>query len=142
MMTRNNLVKLIHVAKRERCLDDDTYRQLLDSYTGLSSTKEMSVKQLESVMEALYKLGFRRSSKRPGKITATDEQSKKIRSLWLEMADAGFVRDSSERAINAYAHRITGVGRLEWLGTDQASRVIETLKKWQTRELKAQAALQ
>lgn len=67
---------------------------------------------------------------------------KKIRSLWLEMFDAGFVRDSSERAINAYAHRITGVGRLEWLGTDQASRVIETLKKWQKRELKAQAALQ
>lgn len=58
------------------------------------------------------------------------------------MVEAGFIRDSSERAINAYVHRITGVGRLEWLGTDQASRVIETLKKWQKRELKAQAALQ
>lgn len=141
-MTRINLVKLIHVAKRDRRLDDDTYRQLLESYTGLSSTKDMSVKQLEGVMEALYKLGFKRSFKNPGKITATDEQSKKIRSLWLEMSEAGFVRDSSERAINAYVHRITGVGRLEWLGTDQASRVIETLKKWQKRELKAQAALQ
>ncbi|BEO27802.1 GemA protein [Serratia marcescens] len=141
-MNRINLVKLIHVAKRDRRLDDDTYRQLLDSYTGLSSTKEMTIKQLESVMEAFYGLGFRRAFKRPGKITATDEQSKKIRSLWLEMFDAGFVRDSSERAINAYVHRITGVDRLEWLGTDQASHVIETLKKWQKRELKAQAALQ
>ncbi|CAI0904834.1 Mu-like prophage protein gp16 [Serratia ficaria] len=135
-MSRINLVKLIHVAKRDRRLDDDTYRQLLQSYTGLSSTKDMSVKQLEDVMEALYKLGFQRSFKRPGKITATDEQSKKIRSLWLEMSEAGFVRDSSERAINAYVHRITGVGRLEWLGTDQASRVIETLKKWQVREIR------
>lgn len=141
-MDRNSLVKLIHVAKRDRRLDDDTYRQLLDNYTGLSSTKDMSVKQLESVMGAFYGLGFRRTFKKPGKITATDEQSKKIRSLWLEMFEAGFVRDSSERAINAYSHRITGVGRLEWLGTDQASRVIETLKKWQRRELKAQAALQ
>lgn len=141
-MDRNSLVKLIHVAKRDRRLDDDTYRQLLDNYTGLSSTKDMSVKQLEDVMEALYKLGFRTTFKKPGKITATDEQSKKIRSLWLEMVEAGFIRDSSERAINAYVHRITGVGRLEWLGTDQASRVIETLKKWQKRELKAQAALQ
>lgn len=67
-MDRNSLVKLIHVAKRDRRLDDDTYRQLLDNYTGLSSTKDMSVKQLEDVMEALYKLGFRTTFKNQGRL--------------------------------------------------------------------------
>lgn len=58
------------------------------------------------------------------------------------MADEGFIRDCSERAINVYVHRITGISRLDWLNTRAASRVIETLKQWQTRERKAQETLQ
>ncbi|HGO5402884.1 TPA: phage protein GemA/Gp16 family protein, partial [Klebsiella oxytoca] len=48
----------------------------------------------------------------------------------------------TERAINVYVHRITGVSRLDWLNTSAASRVIETLKQWQTRERKALEELQ
>lgn len=138
-MDRNSLVKLIHVAKRDRRLDDDTYRQLLVSYTGMTSTKDMTDKQLRQVFDAMKMLGFKVKTAKPHKITATDAQSKKIRALWLEMVSEGYVRDSSERAINAYVHRITSVGRLDWVSTDQASRVIESLKKWQARERKAQA---
>lgn len=138
-MNRNQLIKLIHVAKRDRKLDDDTYRQFLVNYAGVNSTRDMTERQLQQVLDAMKQLGFKVKSAKPHKITATDAQSKKIRALWLEMADAGYVRDSSERAINAYVHRITDVGRLEWLSTDQASRVIESLKQWQARERKAQS---
>ncbi|MEI7250301.1 regulatory protein GemA [Pectobacterium versatile] len=138
-MNRNQLIKLIHVAKRDRKLDDDTYRQFLVNYAGVDSTRDMTERQLQQVLDAMKLLGFKVKSTKPHKITATDAQSKKIRALWLEMADAGYVRDSSERAINAYVHRITDVGRLEWLSTDQASRVIESLKQWQARERKAQS---
>ncbi|MBE5226739.1 regulatory protein GemA [Pectobacterium sp. A535-S3-A17] len=138
-MNRNQLIKLIHVAKRDRKLDDDTYRQFLVNYAGVNSTRDMTERQLQQVLDAMKQLGFKVKSTKPNKITATDAQSKKIRALWLEMSDAGYVRDSSERAINAYVHRITEVGRLEWLSTDQASRVIESLKQWQARERKAQS---
>ena len=138
-MNRTQLIKLIHVAKRDRRLDDDTYRQLLVSYTGTDSTKDMTYQQLQQAFDAMKMLGFKLKTAKPHKITATDAQSRKIRALWLEMVDDGYVRDSSERAINAYVHRITGVGRLNWVSTDQASRVIESLKKWQARERKAQA---
>ncbi|MBW5893148.1 regulatory protein GemA [Pectobacterium polaris] len=138
-MNRNQLIKLIHVAKRDRKLDDDTYRQFLVNYAGVNSTRDMTERQLQQVLDAMKQLGFKVKSTKPNKITATDAQSKKIRALWLEMSDAGYVRDSSERAINAYVHRITDVGRLEWLSTDQASRVIESLKQWQARERKAQS---
>ncbi|MCH5051166.1 gp16 family protein [Pectobacterium aquaticum] len=138
-MNRNQLIKLIHVAKRDRKLDDDTYRQFLVNYAGVNSTRDMTERQLQQVLDAMKQLGFKVKSTKPHKITATDAQSKKIRALWLEMSDAGYVRDSSERAINAYVHRITDVGRLEWLSTDQASRVIESLKQWQARERKAQS---
>ncbi|WP_174866824.1 gp16 family protein [Pectobacterium polaris] len=138
-MNRNQLIKLIHVAKRDSKLDDDTYRQFLVNYAGVDSTRDMTERQLQQVLDAMKQLGFKVKSTKPHKITATDAQSKKIRALWLEMSDAGYVRDSSERAINAYVHRITDVGRLEWLSTDQASRVIESLKQWQARERKAQS---
>lgn len=138
-MNRNQLIKLIHVAKRDRKLDDDTYRQFLVNYAGVNSTRDMTERQLQQVLDAMKQMGFKVKSTKPNKITATDAQSKKIRALWLEMSDAGYVRDSSERAINAYVHRITDVGRLEWLSTDQASRVIESLKQWQARERKAQS---
>jgi hypothetical protein len=58
------------------------------------------------------------------------------------MADEGFIHDRTERAINVYVHRITGVSRLDWLNTSAASRVIETLKQWRSRERKAPEELQ
>lgn len=60
-------------------------------------------------------------------------QSKKIRALWLEMAAAGVVRDSSEQALALWVKRETGISALRWLSNEQASSVIEKLKKWQRR---------
>jgi phage gp16-like protein len=114
---------------------------LLNTYAGIESTCEMNIKQLDQILDAMKNIGFKvRTQKK--KLTATDDQSKKIRALWLEMADEGFIRDRTERAINVYVHRITGVSRLDWLNTSAASRVIETLKQWQTRERKALEELQ
>jgi len=141
-MTRIQLIKIIHVAKRELQMDEETYRQLLNTYSGVESLREMDIKQLNQILDAMKKIGFKVRTQKKEKLTATDDQSKKIRSLWLEMADAGFIRDRSERAINVYVHRITGVSRLDWLNTSAASRVIETLKKWQAREVKALDELQ
>lgn len=64
---------------------------------------------------------------------ADDAQSKKIRALWLDMAETGIVKNPSEAALAAYVKRLTGVDTLQWLSTEQASTVIETLKKWQKR---------
>lgn len=141
-MTRQQFIRLIHVAQRELRLDDDTYRQFLANCTGHRSSKDMNMHQLRLAVDSLRKLGFKPKTKTGEKISATDAQSAKIRALWLEMADAGFIHDRSELAINAFVHRCTGTGRLEWLSTDAASRVIERLKKWQARELRAKTQLQ
>lgn len=37
-MTKNQLIKLNHIAKRDLQLDDDTYRQLLITVTGKVSS--------------------------------------------------------------------------------------------------------
>lgn len=131
---KSKYIKLIHIAKSQLNLDDDTYRHLLLNVTKKTSTKDMTVWELEKILTNMKLKGFKvKSSKKTGKITATESVHKKIRSLWLELADAGEVKNRSEKAINSYVKRITGVEVMDWLTQKQAVVVIESLKSWQAR---------
>lgn len=131
---KSKYIKLIHIAKSQLNLDDDTYRHLLLNVTKKTSTKDMTVWELEKILTNMKLKGFKvKSSKKTGKITATEPVHKKIRSLWLELADAGEVKNRSEKAINSYVKRITGVEVMDWLTQKQAVVVIESLKSWQAR---------
>jgi len=136
MMTKQRLIQLIHIARSDLQMDEDTYRQMLQGLTGKASTKGMDTTQLDRVLESMKKKGFR--VKPAGKATSSlpldnHPQSKKIRALWLEMAAAGIVRDSSEQALALWVKRETGISALRWLSNEQASSIIEKLKKWQRR---------
>lgn len=135
-MTKQRLIQLIHIARSDLKMDEDTYRQMLQGLTGKASTKGMDTTQLDRVLESMKKRGFR--VKPAGKASSglpldNHPQSKKIRALWLEMAAAGIVRDSSEQALALWVKRETGISALRWLNNEQASSVIEKLKKWQRR---------
>lgn len=131
---KSKYIKLIHIAKSQLNLDDDTYRHLLLNVTKKTSTKDMTVWELEKILNNMKLKGFKvKSSKKTGKITATEPVHKKIRSLWLELADAGEVKNRSEKAINSYVKHITGVEVMDWLTQKQAVVVIESLKSWQAR---------
>lgn len=135
-MTKNQLIKLIHIAKRDLQLDDDTYRQLVITVTDKSSTRDMTVPQLDNVLHAMKKRGFKiKSAKKASSTRPLDDspQSRKIRSLWLEMANAGIIRDRSEAALARWVKRETGVDSMQWLNSEQASVIIEKLKQWQRR---------
>ena len=62
-----------------------------------------------------------------------DAQIKKIRALWLELHRLGAVRSPSELSLARFVSRMTGVDYQGWLSVDDASRVIEHLKKWKKR---------
>ena len=134
---RVRLIKLIHVARRELHMDDDTYRLMLAGMRGLdgaTSTADLSVPNLLRVLEQLKQKGFKvRPNKKAKRPLADDEQSKKIRALWLTLHDMGAVRDPSEEALAKYVLRMTKVAALQWLTAAQASQVIENLKQWMGR---------
>lgn len=141
-MTKQKLIQLIHIARSNLKLDDDTYRQMLLSETQQSSTREMDIPQLTRVLEAMKKRGFKIKPAKKSKTSRqldSHPQSKKIRALWLEMAAMGIVRDSSEQALAQWVKRETGIDSLQWLDSAQASLVIEKLKKWQHRVARGKA---
>ncbi|EAQ6105724.1 regulatory protein GemA [Salmonella enterica] len=137
-MERSKIIQLIHIAKGRLGIDTETYRQMLLSVTGKTSTSDMSPSQLNKVLTAMKAKGFvvKPSSKaRTTRQLADYPQAKKLRALWLEMYAQGIVRDSSEEALRRWVKRETKVDGLQWLEADKASAAIEKLKKWQEREL-------
>lgn len=133
---RAKLIQFIHIAKSQLGMDTDTYRQMLLSITGVTSTSTMNPGQLNKVLAAMKAKGF--VVKPANKARTTHEladfpQAKKLRALWLEMHTQGIVRDSSEAALQAWVKRETGIDSLKWLEPEVVSHCIERLKKWQSR---------
>jgi phage gp16-like protein len=149
MKNRNQLIQLIHIAKSQLALDDDTYRVMLLNLTDKDSCKSMSIKELESVISDMENRGFKRvlkngktaSKKRmsPKSGKAKFAEIDKIRAIWITMAKQGFVRDGSETALDAYVRRMTkrnqneGVDHVNWCNDRQAYAVLEALKSWHRR---------
>ena len=138
MKSRADIIKLIHVGKRNLSLDDDTYRQLLaNAANGKTSCRDMNITELKTVLRSMESGGFkpvRKAPKAPAIITD------KISVIWRIMGQQGFILDSGDRALDAFVKRTTrvrnggvGVARLDWLRGDQASAVLESLKKWHMR---------
>lgn len=138
---RKHYYTLLQVGKAELGWDDEFYygiwlpMQGATLKNGKYSASTMSIGQLCQAVETMIKQGFKVKHKtdKSSRPLAGDAQSKKIRALWLEMHNQGIVRDRSEKSLAAYVKRLVGAEALQWLDTQQASSVIEALKKWQKR---------
>lgn len=138
---RQHLIRLIHVAKRDLALDEDSYRAILQRIGKKTSAADLTIPELEKVLEHLKRSGFKVRSKskpaqaKPSRPLAQDAESKKIRALWLFLHELGTVKNPSEEALAAYVKRIAGVDALQWINGEQSERLIETMKKWAMRFL-------
>jgi phage gp16-like protein len=143
---RKQAIKLIHVAKRQLGLSEDDYRTVLASATGKESCAEMSLPELNRVMDRLRELGFKPSGgqkakgrklspKTRHKDPATKTQIDKIRALWIACAEVGAVSNRYEQGLNAFVKRMAKVERVDWLRSSyDANKVIEALKAMYERK--------
>lgn len=126
------LIQLIHIGKTQIGLDDELYREVLESCTGKTSSKLLSLPQLEAVLDRMKLLGFEVESKNKAgvKNLASDPQSKLIRHLWLELYNAGEVRNSSEQALAKFVEKRVDVSALQFLSSHHADMIITHLRQW------------
>jgi phage gp16-like protein len=140
---RSRLIVLLHVARRELRLDEASYRAILSAKTGKDSAADLSLPQLQAVLDYLKTTGFKVKSSKPAaarhnapaQTLASDPESRKARAMWLTLHAIGEVRDPSEAALQAYARRQCKVDRLEWV--KDPFPLIESLKSWCLRSLPA-----
>ncbi|BDD85952.1 regulatory protein GemA [Desulfofustis limnaeus] len=55
---------------------------------------------------------------------------RKIVALWISLYKAGVVKDRSDRALQHYVKRMTGVDNLRWCDGDQVNKVCQALIEW------------
>jgi len=139
-------IQLIHIAKSQLGIDNDTYRQLLINVTGKDSTTKMSLAELSKVLFQLEQKGFKKRYKRK---TVSSKNAKyksrialKIRAIWIDMDKSGYLKDGSDANLNAWVRKTmqhlypnmspVPVG-VQALDNHDASIVLERIKKWQKR---------
>ena len=134
----------IHIARKQLAMSDDTYRSLLReiSKDRTDSSGELTHVERAQLLKHMERCGFkarkpkqnRRAPAKPDLPIGDDrDQVKMIRGLWIELHEFGAVRDASELAMCAYVKRVTRKDHPKFLDIDQASDIIEQLKKWRDR---------
>lgn len=141
MTDRARLIRLIHVARRDLEMAEDTYRAIVAQYAdGKTSAADCDPQQLETILAHLKRAGFKikptksKPNERP--LDMADE-SRKVRALWLLLHRLGAVHDPSEKALSSYVRRQAGVDDLRWAGRKMYP-LIEGLKAWAKRVFPAQ----
>lgn len=163
--TKPKLIQLIHIAKSQLHIDEESYRAMLHRHAGVTSSTQMTVVELTKFLHELEEKGFKNTSRlrnKKGRITGQKSDRSyqdcspsaakaknrsriagKIRLIWIEMGDAGLLRDPSESALNSWVRRVVNpllikmdrplVLNVSALDDEMATLVIERLKKWQKR---------
>lgn len=127
-------IRMIHVARRELGLDEDTYRDALQRAIGKRSAKGLSVAECKAIVDELSRMGFKPASKPSGK-GLPGPYGRKAQALWIALYNLGAVADRRDSALLAFIKRQTGLERAEWLrDAAQGAAVVEALKSWCARE--------
>lgn len=138
--SRRSLLAKVHIAAKTLGLDDDTYRDMLESLTGQRSAGKLAEKQLVQVIAALRKRGWDDTDPRPARKRptprATPGTAPLLRKIEALLADAG--RPWTYAV--AIAKRQCGVEKLEWAGAEQLRGVIAALVRDAQRRAKREAA--
>ena len=125
---RSKIIQLIHIAKSQIGLSDEDYRAVLESTAKKTSCSEMTLFELNEVLKAMKKLGFKvkKLETREEEIgwDASKAQMDYIKGRWELVA-----RDKSDRALYKFIKRITGADHPRFMTAKDFQKVIIALRK-------------
>lgn len=128
-------IALLHVAKKELALDDDTYRAVLARFGGVESAADLGQPGFTAVIKYFTALGFRSTwtqrtyGYRP--TMATPPQVDLIRSLWRRFTGGS---DEGDVELNKWLDRFQKVSSLRFVDNKKAAKVISALKAMVARK--------
>lgn len=145
----------IHIAKKDLALDDEVYRQVIADIGGATSGSSADLNPLgrARVLNHFISKGWKprlkkaagdKTSKRStqsGDVLASDNIVRLIRSIWIQMADAGVITSREESSLRTWVRSTTrryhpqhaGYSAPEFLPGWVAQKVVEHLKSWARR---------
>ena len=125
---RSKIIQLIHIAKSQIGLSDEDYRAVLESTAKKTSCSKMTLFELNEVLKAMKKLGFKvkKLETREEEIgwDASKAQMDYIKGMWERVA-----HDKSDRALYKFIKRITGADHPRFMTAKDSQKVIIALRK-------------
>jgi phage gp16-like protein len=115
----------IHVAKAQLALDDDTYRAMLKSVTGVASAKDLTLAAAEKLLKHMERCGFQplqKPHRRPRVAAARAAQLSKIEALLTEAKRPWSYLDGMVK-------RICKVDAVEFCDGEMLGKLIAALQK-------------
>ncbi|KZK97306.1 MULTISPECIES: regulatory protein GemA [unclassified Pseudovibrio] len=124
----------IHIAKKDLGLDEDSYRDVLERVTGKRSAKGLSEGQRLRVVTEFKCLGWE-PKKQGGAFRPASSKGyvRKLYALAKSLDDLGYWKIPYKDALRAFVKNRSDVDDPEWLTYDQATPLIEALKKIEGR---------
>lgn len=117
---KSDLIKWIHVAKKNVFPDDSYRRDFLKSRFNCTSTKDMSIDQLKLLLDFCNN----KVSDIPLEDSITEAQKKKIRDLWKIKS-----REKTESSLKSFILRQTQRPSIDFLTKREVSKVIIAINK-------------
>lgn len=124
---RNKLLQLVHIAKRQLGMDEETYRSLLSQRFYQNSAKNISYSELIKLVKILQQKGA--TIRLPRDVPQLSALQRKLWAVWKAVAD-----ESTSAALNRYVSRYYAEV-VDWrdLNSEQTASIIEQLKQWKKR---------
>ncbi|MDR3631735.1 MAG: regulatory protein GemA [Desulfocapsaceae bacterium] len=126
----------IHIAKKELGLSDDAYRDILSMHFNVPSAAGLTDRQATVLLNTFKAKGWkeRRAQKKSASPKYKDARMRKVVAIWITLGQAGAVRNRSDKALQAYVKRLSGMNNLLWCNSRQLDIIIASLKQWALRE--------
>lgn len=134
-----NVTAIINIAKAQLAMAEDDYRAVLERVTGLKSLRAMSEPQKLAVVEEMKRLGFQVKAGGRKLPASVRPHVRLVHALWGSCHRLGVIENRSREALRAFCKRFVANGLEDvmvdpdLLSYDQATPIIEALKKMETR---------
>lgn len=133
---RKQLMAQIHIAKKDLCLDDESYRAILQRVTGQDSCSKMKTAELVDVVKEMKRLGFQvkssaRSQQKHGKKpSVTQSKVALIGKIEAMIADLGLSWDY----VHGMAVKMFQIDRVQWLDEQSLYKLTQALAVYQRKQ--------
>jgi len=125
---------LLHVAKAQLGMDEDTYREMLAGF-GVSSSVDLTHTQFDEIMQRIEAAGFipmKASSRKPGMyISAAEDRAPMLAKCGRILGELGM----SWAYADGISKQMFGIRRVRWCRPEQLRAVLVALiKKKKSRD--------